>query len=120
MSWRNSAWGSGRAGRHEDGAKAGAAVTADVRAAAGGDAVPGAALAADSLDPDTRIGPLVSQAQLDRVTGYLDIGRAEGARILAGGQRLESDGYFVAPAILVDVEDGMRVARERSSARWAA
>jgi aldehyde dehydrogenase (NAD+) len=70
----------------------------------------------NSLDPETRLGPLVSEAQLARVTGYLDIGRAEGARALAGGRRLESgelaDGYFVAPTVLVDVDDDMRIARE--------
>jgi aldehyde dehydrogenase (NAD+) len=70
----------------------------------------------NSLDPETRIGPLVSEAQLERVTGYLDIGRDEGARAVAGGSRLDGDGlsggYFVAPTVLVDVEDEMRVARE--------
>jgi aldehyde dehydrogenase (NAD+) len=70
----------------------------------------------NSLDPQTRIGPLVSEAQLERVTGYLDIGRAEGARAVAGGQRLLdgelADGYYVAPTVLVDVDDGMRVAQE--------
>jgi aldehyde dehydrogenase (NAD+) len=70
----------------------------------------------NSLDPQTRIGPLVSEAQLERVTGYLDIGRDEGARVLAGGERVRdgelAGGYFVAPTVLADVEDGMRVARE--------
>jgi aldehyde dehydrogenase (NAD+) len=70
----------------------------------------------NSLDPQTRIGPLVSQAQVERVTGYLDIGREEGARTLTGGQRLADGelaaGYFVAPTIFVDVADGMRVATE--------
>ncbi|GAA3204846.1 aldehyde dehydrogenase family protein [Actinocorallia longicatena] len=70
----------------------------------------------DSLDPSTRIGPLVSQAQLERVTGYLELGAAEGARPVFGGTRLGSgdlaDGYFVAPTLLTDVEDGMRVATE--------
>ena len=70
----------------------------------------------NSLDPTTRIGPLVSEEQLDRVTGYLDIGREEGARPVAGGARLDggelADGYFVAPTVFVDVEDEMRVARE--------
>ncbi|HEY8527676.1 MAG TPA: aldehyde dehydrogenase family protein [Acidimicrobiales bacterium] len=69
-----------------------------------------------SLDPATRIGPLVSDRQLERVTGYLDLGRAEGARVAVGGGRLTdgalADGWFVAPTLLVDVEDGMRVARE--------
>jgi len=70
----------------------------------------------DSLDPSTKIGPVVSETQLDRVTGYLDIGRDEGARAVAGGQRLSSDGladgYFVEPTLLVDATDDMRVATE--------
>jgi aldehyde dehydrogenase (NAD+) len=70
----------------------------------------------NSLDPETRIGPVVSEQQLARVTGYLDIGRDEGARAVAGGSRLDEGdlaaGYFVAPTVLVDVEDGMRVATE--------
>jgi aldehyde dehydrogenase (NAD+) len=69
-----------------------------------------------SLDPETRIGPLVSAGQLERVTGYLDLGRAEGARAAAGGCRLETEelagGYFVAPTVFADVRDDMRVARE--------
>jgi len=70
----------------------------------------------NSLDPETRIGPLVSEAQLERVTGYLDIGREEGARVLVGGQRVQdgelAGGYFVTPTVLADVGDDMRVARE--------
>ena len=42
----------------------------------------------DGRDPDTRVGPLVSEEQLKRVTGYLAIGRQEGARPLSGGERL--------------------------------
>jgi aldehyde dehydrogenase (NAD+) len=53
----------------------------------------------NSLDPSTQIGPLVSQTQLERVTGYLDSGRSEGARTTAGGERISegdlADGYFV-------------------------
>ena len=68
------------------------------------------------LDPATQIGPLVSATQLERVTGYFDIGKAEGARLLAGGERLtDSDlakGYFVAPTVFADVADDMRIARE--------
>jgi len=70
----------------------------------------------NSLDPATRIGPLASSAQLKRVTGYLDIGAGEGARVIAGGRRLAdgdlADGYFVPPTVLVDVADEMRVATE--------
>lgn len=70
----------------------------------------------DSLDPATRIGPLASEAQLARVTGYLDLGRAEGARPAFGGSRLTAgalgQGYFVEPTLLVDATDDMRVATE--------
>jgi aldehyde dehydrogenase (NAD+) len=70
----------------------------------------------NSLDPDTQIGPIVSEAQLDRVTGYLEVGQEEGARLLAGGSRLTegdlANGYFVPPTVFADVEDEMRIARE--------
>ncbi|MDO9713274.1 aldehyde dehydrogenase family protein [Paracraurococcus lichenis] len=70
----------------------------------------------DGLDPNTQVGPLVSAEQLDRVTGYLAIGRQEGARPLSGGERLtEGDmarGYFVPPTVFADVRDDMRIAQE--------
>ncbi len=70
----------------------------------------------NSSDPATQVGPLVSTEQLDRVTGYLAIGRQEGARPLSGGERLtEGDmahGYFVPPTVFADVTDGMRIATE--------
>ena len=70
----------------------------------------------DSMDQRTQIGPVVSAVQLERVTGYLELGRAEGARTTAGGRRLQSGdlakGYFVAPTVFADVRDDMRVARE--------
>jgi len=68
------------------------------------------------LDPATELGPLVSAEQLDRVSGYLDAGHAQGARAAAGGARLTGgalgDGYFVAPTVFADVTDDMRIARE--------
>jgi aldehyde dehydrogenase (NAD+) len=69
----------------------------------------------NSLDPQTAIGPVVSDDQLGKVLGYMDIGRDEGGRITAGGGRLGDDlsaGYFVEPTVFVDVEEEMRVARE--------
>ena len=70
----------------------------------------------NGLEADTRIGPLVSREQLDRVTGYLDIGRSEGAKTIAGGGRVTDgalgNGYFVAPTVFSDVQDTMRIARE--------
>ena len=70
----------------------------------------------DSLDPDTRIGPLVSERQLERVTGYMRVGTEEGARAISGGARItEGDlakGYFVPPTVFTGVSDSMRIARE--------
>jgi aldehyde dehydrogenase (NAD+) len=64
------------------------------------------------LDPTTQLGPLVSQEQFERVTGYLDQGLADGARALTGGGRVGDTGYYVAPTVLVDVNDRMSVVRE--------
>jgi aldehyde dehydrogenase (NAD+) len=70
----------------------------------------------NGLDPATQIGPLVSQQQLDRVIGYMDLGKLEGARPVAGGHRLtEGDlamGYFVPPTVFANVVDNMRIAKE--------
>ena len=70
----------------------------------------------DALDPETQLGPLVSAAQLDRVTGYMALGKSQGARAAAGGDRITegamAQGYFVAPTVFADVRDDMRIARE--------
>jgi aldehyde dehydrogenase (NAD+) len=70
----------------------------------------------DGRNADTQVGPLVSPEQLKRVTGYLDIGRQEGARPLSGGERLTdgplAKGYFVPPTVFADVRDDMRIAQE--------
>ncbi|MDO9435325.1 aldehyde dehydrogenase family protein [Hydrogenophaga sp.] len=69
-----------------------------------------------AMDPDTQIGPLVSAAQLERVTSYLAIGRAEGAQPLCGGERLTEGDYlkgnFVPPTVFSGVQDDMRIAKE--------
>ncbi|MCB2047477.1 MAG: aldehyde dehydrogenase family protein [Novosphingobium sp.] len=69
-----------------------------------------------TLDPDTQIGPIVSQGQFDRVCSYLEIGPQEGARVALGGAPLRDGGYesgfFVPPTVLGSVSDDMRVARE--------
>jgi len=70
----------------------------------------------NGIDPTTQIGPLVSARQLERVTGYMEIGRGEGARAVSGGARLTegalADGFFVAPTVFADVNNDMRIARE--------
>ncbi|HWH22152.1 MAG TPA: aldehyde dehydrogenase family protein [Allosphingosinicella sp.] len=65
-----------------------------------------------SLAPDTMMGPLVSTEQRERVMSYIDQGKKAGASVLTGGEALSSEGYFVAPTILVDVKPEMSVVRE--------
>jgi aldehyde dehydrogenase (NAD+) len=67
----------------------------------------------DPFDETTRLGPLVSKAQRDRVASYIEKGKAEGARVVAGGdtQPLEK-GYFVAPTVFADVTTDMTIAQE--------
>jgi len=64
------------------------------------------------LESSTDMGPLVSQEQLDRVCGYFDIGKSEGARAVIGGERLGNKGYFVKPTVLVNTNEKMRVVQE--------
>jgi aldehyde dehydrogenase (NAD+) len=70
----------------------------------------------NGMDPNTQIGPLVSEQQLERVTAYLDVGAREGAKAMAGGARLTegalSKGYFVPPTVFANVRDDMRIAQE--------
>jgi len=66
----------------------------------------------DGMDPDTQMGPLVSDEQLQRVTGYLDAGRSDGATALTGGVRRGDRGYFVEPTVLTGTRPDMRVVRE--------
>jgi aldehyde dehydrogenase (NAD+) len=69
-----------------------------------------------SLDPATELGPIASRRQFDRVMEYIAIGKAEGARTMAGAERLSAgglaQGFFVAPTLFADVQDDMRIARE--------
>lgn len=66
------------------------------------------------LDESTGMGPVVSAEQLDRVTGYIDIGRSEGAEVVAGGERAGElgEGYFVQPTVFTGVRNDMRIAQE--------
>lgn len=64
------------------------------------------------MDPATEMGPLVSQVQYGRVTGYLKAGLEEGARALTGGAAHGNNGYFVKPTVLVDTTSEMKVVRE--------
>lgn len=64
------------------------------------------------LDPNTQLGPLVSREQMDRVCGYIDIGREEGAKLVTGGGRAGDKGYFVKPTVLEGSSQNMRVMQE--------
>lgn len=64
------------------------------------------------FDPATQLGPLISQTQLERVSRYVAIGRDEGARLVLGGSRHGSKGYFHQPTIFTGVNNDMRIARE--------
>jgi aldehyde dehydrogenase (NAD+) len=66
----------------------------------------------DPFDPATEQGPQVSQEQLDRVLGYVEAGRRDGARLLVGGNRSGNRGYFVEPTVFADVRDDMTIAQE--------
>ncbi len=67
----------------------------------------------DPLDPGTRLGPLVSAKQAERVRGYIDIGTAEGARLVTGGTDAPRErGYYVRPTVFADVTPSMRIAQE--------
>jgi len=70
----------------------------------------------NGIDPEVQIGPLVSQEQLSRVTGYFEVGQKEGASAVVGGRRLTEGnldkGYFVPPTVFANVRDEMRIAQE--------
>ena len=64
------------------------------------------------LDPQTQMGPLVSQEQFERVSGFLQSGQEQGAKFATGGKRHGEKGYFVQPTVLTDVRDDMKVVQE--------
>ncbi|MES2968971.1 MAG: betaine-aldehyde dehydrogenase [Pseudomonadota bacterium] len=66
----------------------------------------------DPLDEGTQMGPLISAAQLDKVMGYIDTAKTEGARLICGGDRAAmNSGYYVQPTVFADVTDGMTLAQ---------
>lgn len=69
---------------------------------------------ADPLDPKTRLGAIVSEAQMKSVLGYVETGVKEGAKLVAGGERqpINGKGWFVQATVLADVDNQMRVAQE--------
>jgi aldehyde dehydrogenase (NAD+) len=66
----------------------------------------------DPFEADTTQGPQVSQEQMDRILGYVEAGKKEGAQCLTGGGRIGNKGYFVEPTLFTGVKDEMKIARE--------
>src|SRR5215213_11190931 len=66
----------------------------------------------DPLDAQTEQGPQVSQEQMDKILGYVKQGEQAGARLMTGGQRVGSKGYFVEPTIFDNVKDDMTIAKD--------
>ena len=76
----------------------------------------GAMRIGDPMNPETQVGPLVSEQHMHKVLSYIDRGRADGARVLTGGMRVTTgdlaNGYFVAPTVFDNCRDDMAIVRE--------
>lgn len=69
----------------------------------------------DPMNPKTRLGAIVSKDQMETVLGYIESGKNEGAKLVAGGERGDigtGKGYFVKPTIFDEVDPSMKIARE--------
>jgi aldehyde dehydrogenase (NAD+) len=66
----------------------------------------------DPFDAKTDQGPQVDETQLEKILGYIESGRQEGAKLTCGGGRVGNRGYFVEPTVFSDVQDNMKIARE--------
>ena len=64
------------------------------------------------FDKNTEQGPQVDQDQFDKVMGYIESGKSEKAKLLAGGNRVGDKGYFIEPTVFADVQDNMKIAQE--------
>jgi len=62
--------------------------------------------------PDTEQGPQVNKEQFDKILGYIDLGKKEGAKLLTGGARHGKEGYFIQPTVFGDATDKMTISRE--------
>ncbi len=66
----------------------------------------------DPFDPATEQGPQVDQAQFDKILQYVEYGKQDGAKLVNGGKRHGSEGYFIEPTMFTNVTDDMRIAKE--------
>ena len=69
-------------------------------------------LVGDPLDPATQQGPQVSQEQMDKILGYVDLGQKQGAKLVTGGHRVGKQGFFVEPTIFDGVKDDMAISTD--------
>lgn len=77
-------------------------------------AVGGEMRVGDPLDPATQIGAMVDDTQMDRVLGYIEVGKQEGAELRMGGERVktETGGYFIEPTVFDEVHNKMKIAQD--------
>jgi len=66
----------------------------------------------DPFDPKTQQGPQVDKTQFDKVMGYIEAGKSEGARLRCGGERIGERGYFIQPTVFTEAGDEMKIAKE--------
>lgn len=66
----------------------------------------------DPLDPKTQMGAQVSKEQFDKIMGYIETGKKEGAKLVTGGERFGKKGYFIKPTIFDNVKNDMKIAQE--------
>jgi aldehyde dehydrogenase (NAD+) len=66
----------------------------------------------DPFDPDTQQGPQVDRAQFDKIMGYIEAGKREGATCATGGKRVGDTGFFIEPTVFTNVKDEMAIARD--------
>ena len=64
------------------------------------------------FDPSSNSGAIISKGQFDKVLDYIKSGKEQGAKCVAGGERVGDKGFFLRPTIFVDVKDDMKIARE--------
>jgi aldehyde dehydrogenase (NAD+) len=74
----------------------------------------GSAVLGDPIDEATQIGPIASKAEFEKVVGYIEVGKSEGAKVAAGGgtRRVDGKGLFVEPTVFVNATNAMRISRE--------
>jgi len=66
----------------------------------------------DGFDEKTTAGPVVSKTQYDRVHGYIEVGKKEGAKVILGGKKRPGKGFFIDPTIFTDIRQDMKIVRE--------